>query len=80
MSFFDDMPLSTKVSLLEQARTQLATELTSILLRHGIDPSVFDINNKEEMSNYEFSGDVYRVEQVCEGLTIIETKLVALGV
>ena len=46
MSFFDDMPLSTKVNLLEQARMQLATELTSILLRHAIDPSVFDIEDE----------------------------------
>ena len=80
MSFFDDMPLSTKVSLLEQARTQLSTELTSILLRHGIDPSVFDIDNEEAIENYAFDGDIYRVEQVCEGLKIIAAKLVALGV
>ena len=80
MSFFDDMPLSTKVSLLEQARMQLATELTNILLRHAIDPSVFDIEDKEAMENYTFNGDIYRVEQVCDGLKIIAEKLVALGV
>ena len=80
MSFFDDMPLSTKVNLLEQARMQLATELTSILLRHAIDPSVFDIEDEEAMENYALDGDIYRVEQICEGLKIIETKLVALGV
>jgi hypothetical protein len=80
MSFFDDMPLSTKVSLLEQARMQLATELTNILLRHAIDPSVFDIEDEEAMENYTFNGDIYRVEQVCDGLKIIAAKLVALGV
>jgi hypothetical protein len=80
MSFFDDMPLSTKVNLLEQARMQLATELTSVLLRHGIDPSVFDIDDEVAMENYSFDGDIYRVEQVCDGLKIIATKLVALGV
>jgi hypothetical protein len=80
MSFFDDMPLSTKVNLLEQARIQLATELTSILLRHAIDPSLFDIDDEEAMENYALDGDIYRVEQVCDGLKIIATKLVALGV
>lgn len=80
MSFFDDIPLSTKVSLLEQARMQLATELTNILLRHAIDPSVFDIEDEEAMENYTFNGDIYRVEQVCDGLKIIAAKLVALGV
>jgi len=80
MSFFNTLSNATKISVLQSSRDQLSTELTAILLRHGIDPEVFDFTDEASLDNYEMSGDIVRVEQICAGLQIIASKLTALGV
>jgi hypothetical protein len=79
MSFFNTLSNATKISVLQSSRDQLSTELTAILLRHGIDPEVFDFTDEAALDNYEMAGDIVRVEQICAGLQIIVSKLTALG-
>lgn len=79
MSFFNNLSNATKVSVLQSSRDQLSTELTAILLRHGIDPEEFDITDENWVDSYGTSGDAMRIEQVRVGLQIIEQKLTALG-
>lgn len=79
MQFFDDLPADTKRAVLVSSQNQLATELTTILLRFGIDPATFDVNDTSTLPSLGISGDTSRIEQICQGLALIETKLGLLG-
>lgn len=79
MSFFQQLSDTTKRQVLEASRGQLATELVSMLLRYGIDPEDFDISNPSSVEESLIGPDIARVGQVCQGLTVIEAKLAALG-
>lgn len=79
MSFFQQLPDTTKVQVLESSRNQLATELISLLLRYGIDPETFNIADVSTVEGKVFGPDIVRLEQVSQGLALIQQKLTALN-
>lgn len=78
MSFFTSLPTSTRIQVLESSRNQLATELINVLLRYGVDPELFDIANLTTLEGTIIGPDMVRLQQVCQGLDVIERKLIAL--
>jgi len=80
MSFFTSLPTSTRIQVLESSRNQLATELINVLLRYGVDPEPFDVSDIASLEGIVVGPDMVRLEQVCQGLLVIQTKLTALGV
>lgn len=79
MSFFQQLPDTAKHQILESSRNNLATELISLLLRYGVDPETFDIEDTSSVGTIMVAPDLVRVEQISDGLKVIATKLAALG-
>ena len=79
MSLFDFISTEQKMSLLSSALESLAIELTSILIRVGVDPDTFDIYTYSPDDNRNLGETSIRIAQICDGIKMSETKLAEMA-
>lgn len=79
MSIFDFISVSQKRAFLESSRESLALELAQILIRLGIDPEVFSLENFN-INEYEQYGETaFRIAQIKDAIDLTNAKLANLG-
>ena len=79
MNLLENLDNVQKLALFEQAKEALVSELIPSLLRVGINPSTFDVNNATVVLETVEPTDQTRLMKLSEGLVIAQEAISSLS-